>query len=599
MKVIICNFGDMISPNTAYHIQKLLIRSLRCLFLILIVFKLNVGWTSTPVKNFSVNSIKLSSNQHSCSNQTPCIQIGNNNNSVTLLSDLINENNPIIPSYLWFGARVVRNQCFSIKGKFVIDVAIIYFVNIHCYMDSGSEVEIVPYNNASRWFIDSEFQGCSQMWRGIKVLGNDSSTFGNSAAIFLNTKIKDAWRGIEVEHNNSINIGQCSFVNNYTSLHFGKGNNYSNILMNIQGCIFENLGALLPAYDGQPQWLSRSVYGIYSEKISFLDLESDNHTTNVFKNLYFGIYIKNSNAIITKNSFIDSDNFFTNGIAIDQSSNIINIKNNSFIDVYNGVRCTNSNGTVINIENNSFLEEQKIQDNSIGNGINMSSMNHSNVNVLNNNFTYHLSGCLYSLGTRFTFENNDITFTKLNTDNTYVCHVFGVHEKSSINNNSINIQNFGSQVYFYALSTIRIENSSYIEILDNTYSFDSNNDNKSSVIALLGTKRFLVKNNKLFLPVWEGFLAFGTEQDEVNAFCCNESAIIATFSSNENRPSNFKFFQNYSDISIKQNKMQILQSVGYTGMQHDAGNLWEGSNSMAALGSISASLALQNQFKLT
>ena len=45
--------------------------------------------------------------------------------------------------------------------------------------------------------------------------------------------------------------------------------------------------------------------------------------------------------------------------------------------------------------------------------------------------------------------------------------------------------------------------------------------------------------------------------------------------------------------------MQILQSVGYTGMQHDAGNLWEGSNSMAALGSISASLALQNQFKLT
>ncbi|MBK6364012.1 MAG: hypothetical protein IPF52_11150 [Saprospiraceae bacterium] len=70
--------------------------------------------------------------------------------------------------------------------------------------------------------------------------------------------------------------------------------------MNIQGCIFENLGALLPAYDGQPQWLSRSVYGIYSEKISFLDLESDNHTTNVFKNLYFGIYIKNSNAIITK-----------------------------------------------------------------------------------------------------------------------------------------------------------------------------------------------------------------------------------------------------------------------------------------------------------
>lgn len=44
--------------------------------------------------------------------------------------------------------------------------------------------------------------------------------------------------------------------------------------------------------------------------------------------------------------------------------------------------------------------------------------------------------------------------------------------------------------------------------------------------------------------------------------------------------------------------MQILQSVGYTGMQHDAGNLWEGSNSMAALGSISASLALQNQFKI-
>jgi len=534
-------------------------------------------------------AFQCSTEPSSCINQRNCISIGENDNSVTLLSTLIFGDHPVIPSTQVFFGYEVKNLCFSVKGKLIVDVGLIYFTNTNWFMGPGSSIEITPNGFwGSRYFINSHLQGCDQMWRGI-ILNADTpgGFFGTGGLSLTRTTIEDAFRGVELQNNTSF----ISYNSNYFDNTFGVfvgGNELKNIHTNIQGSVFENKGNLLPPYTGQPSWSNINRFGIHASGMSRMNVISTSNNKNKFKNLQTGIWVNNVELKASHNEFEDNQNISSVGIRIGRVPAHVEIVNgNVFHNLLQSIYLVdNPNRSVVHILNNTFTNTRNANQGLIGVYVQRSPFTALTIGVYNS-FDYINGRCVYVQGGLSGLTLNDNT-VKISGTILQPFRIDNVQNTSKIERNDFKVQ--GSVGYLG--TCISLLNCRKLSVIDNEMSGTTNSVG-ASCLTMHGSNKCLIRGNRvLFNHGSAAFIIWGSETTE-NGFCCNTATSPA-------KP-NFRsfYFSGENGMSfIRQNDIYSLYLDGNFGPQRNAGNNWLGSESFATLADGTSQKASSNRFQV-
>jgi hypothetical protein len=169
-------------------------------------------------------------------------------------------------------------------------------------MGEGAAINLAASSNVQPGLIPTVFEGCTKMWRGIRLANN-------SVLNLENETIKDAQYGVQVVKGSTLIAKNCNFTNNNISvstLNQGSGN--YNITM-LGNRFHTNSNGLRPAYSGQsPAPLSTGYAGIYVKNVSTglnIDEFSTIGSANLFSNLRYGIIAENTNLLVRHSEFRD------------------------------------------------------------------------------------------------------------------------------------------------------------------------------------------------------------------------------------------------------------------------------------------------------
>jgi hypothetical protein len=163
---------------------------------------------------------------------------------------------------------------------------------------------------------------------------------------------------------------------------------------------------------------------------------------------------------------------------------------------------------------------------------------------------------------------------------------------SSISHNNILFDLSGS----YGNSPLfKISDCSYLSVINNVIHNNTGVivSGQSTAFEVRGTDKSLFKENKVYWP-GRGFELWGSDDGEVNGYCCNIAKEVPTSSSNFN----FRFYSNHGESFFRQNKLNRLNlfTGADIGPQKNAGNLWEGPGSLASISNGTLQDAQDNPF---
>jgi PKD repeat protein len=522
--------------------------------------------------------IVLTPPPHSCLNKTSCISIGTPGGTV-YLSALLAGPNPVIPSspgtFPFTNTRVVKDLCFSVEGRLIADVGIIFF-NDHWYMGPGASIE----QNA--WMLlasQSVFQGCEKMWKGFVV--PEGQTY--KAISLLNSTVKDAYRGVDISHNNGIYADNTDFIDNYTGVYAGKSGVTATIKNSFSSCLFENVNGLLGAYNGQPAWNSRAHKGIDIENLTLLNVNTQIAQRNSFKNIGYGIWGKRSNLEVSGAEFINTDGSVSAGIHLYPAGSITKIvDNNYFLNLISAIKVNGGLRPDIKIEYNNFestrnysLEHYAIK---VYNTI------FGSVKIQNKNKFDYIGSINIDISGSVSYLKIDDNDFKISGNMVDPIKIDGVKFPSWITNNRFTLNYPG-----YTRTMVTLNNCSLFSVENNTM-YDGNTASTATGFKLTGTEKSLFKNNKIYFP-GKGFSVLGSEAVSSNGFCCN------TVTGYPNYPS-FRYGNENGGTYFRQNTLGKLELPGNFGKQYDAGNIWTGAGNTAFLENGTSNRALYNQFKV-
>lgn len=236
--------------------------------------------------NIEIDAIKLTSPQYA-----PCpgtVDVSNG----TFASQ--------IPNFNFTSASV------NIKGTFVVDHDF-DFTSCTVYASPGAQITVMP--GFTLTLTGSTISSCYRMWRGIKVQGGASINVDNST-------ISDAQYGIDVDEGSFVNTDNNSFfTNNYIGIYSSKAvldiRNTLGLNLNINQTTFQTDGSLLAIYPGQttlpdaPPIGTKCYSGIYLNNLGSTAYINSSLNTNLFSNLYNGIYLINTSGDIQNCKFED------------------------------------------------------------------------------------------------------------------------------------------------------------------------------------------------------------------------------------------------------------------------------------------------------
>lgn len=522
--------------------------------------------------------IIISQPPHSCQDKTSCISIGSPGGTV-YLSTLLAGPNPVIPSIPgtlpFANTRVVKDLCFSVQGKLIADVGIIFF-NTHWYMDPGASIE---QNGLMFLASQSFFQGCEKMWKGFVVPEGQN----DKLITFLNCTVKDAYRGIDLSNNNGIYADNTDFIDDYIGLYVGKENSTATISNYFSSCTFKHENGLLPKYSGQPEWNSRAKHGIYAKNLSLLSVNTQLAQRNSFINLRYGITAIKSNLDISGAEFVNNDNTYSSGIDIYPAGPTTKINdNNSFKNLISAIKVNGGIRPDIIIENNSFESTRNYSLEHYA--IKVYNTTFSSVKIQNKNMFDYTASINIDISSSIRYLKIDDNEFKMSGQMVDPIRIDGVKYPGWITNNKFTV-NYPN----YSRSLVQLKNCSLLEV-ENNEMFDGSTNGTAEGYRITGTDKSLFKDNKIFFPA-KGFVVQGSEAVSSNGFCCN------TVNGYPNFPS-FKYYSENGLTYFRQNTLGRLELPGNISKQYNAGNIWTGSGNSANLENGTPERASLNQFKV-
>jgi len=250
-----------------------------------------------------------------------------------------------------------------VKGAFTLDEKFT-FNNCNFYFEAGAELIIDAPGLVL--MIESNFQGCTHMWKGITLSGqNLDNHFWMTGG-----SISDAYAGIEILDNAKLFAYGIEFNKNYMGLFSAPTISMKSYRGSpIFGCKFTSNGVMLPQYDAQPMWAPRTFAGAYISDLSyfsFLDVSSfvsADIVKNSFENISNGVIFKNVNLEIHGNEFKNIQESGTSFSIKGSECNTLSIKRNLFLNSSAPISLSNSLSSRISINTNSFLENSGANEN--------------------------------------------------------------------------------------------------------------------------------------------------------------------------------------------------------------------------------------------
>jgi len=200
-----------------------------------------------------------------------------------------------------------QNRTFMINGNFLINKDMVFE---HCKFEMGQEAEIIV-DSAIHLIIDKGtrlYQKCGFMWKGIYL---DDST---SVLTFTGSYIDDAYVGISANNNAKVHIYGDEFTNNNIGIKIKDCLNATNGIDDLYGNLFKSF-VYNSAYSFYPPMQSayRKPYaGIVIENSNNVIVGKANAMENTFRNLYNGIRSTNSDIAVVNNIFDTISKCFSN-----------------------------------------------------------------------------------------------------------------------------------------------------------------------------------------------------------------------------------------------------------------------------------------------
>ncbi|MBK9253987.1 MAG: T9SS type A sorting domain-containing protein [Saprospiraceae bacterium] len=542
----------------------------------------NCGNLKESNKKIIINCPEPSS---SCTNQSGCISIGTDINSVTFLSNLVSGANPVLPYTSWYGAHNIENLCISLQGTLIIDVQQVFFTNTTWYCGPGSTIQINDFGAwGSHWFIESELTACDVMWKGIVLSGSNYSPYNifGSGIGLRGTTIRDAYKAIEAGNGRAIFAENSNFIDNYISVYVAPGQ-LKTISTGFQSCLFESTDNMLQAYPNQPEWNARSLAGISVSDLTLLLVETNSVMQNRFINLSTGIIANKSNLSVSGALFEDTEFFHSTGIMVSNAGAVTEIFNSNLSNLEIGVNLDQGLSSQIRIRNNTFYSRRLQFYDSNGDlfpkGVYL--QNHAQSRLIlseHNRFDY-----LEGVGLHVNTNLSEMTVT----DNDFFTEgqrfrsiwLIGVRNKSIVTKNEFRF----NLLTAYQDRCVAVHNCSLIDFIDNEF-FSATNSLGSRMFELRGTSKCLFRKN--IIP--NNPLGFTVFSSSDNGYCCNDVSFSSTIPS--------FVFVGESLASLRQNNLNGLLLQGNIGKQLNAGNIWTGAGNWAQLSNGTIEVAQANQF---
>ncbi|MBK8564848.1 MAG: PKD domain-containing protein [Saprospiraceae bacterium] len=175
--------------------------------------------------------------------------------------------------------------CVAVDGTLVIDQGL-YVLWSEFKMQPGSQIIITSGNILNVGI--SAFNGCEQMWKGIKVESGGTLLSGYNA-------IRDAQFGVHALGGSKLWVQNTYFDKDYVGI-YGEGGGIT-LLNNLSGNQFICNGSLLPPYSGQtPAPAGKTYAGIALNSVNgfSVGVEGNAGTVNTFTGIHNGIVAINS-----------------------------------------------------------------------------------------------------------------------------------------------------------------------------------------------------------------------------------------------------------------------------------------------------------------
>lgn len=263
-------------------------------------------------------------------------------------SDLVNMG-------LYNSGGTLTGKDIVINGSFTLDENFTFYA-CHFYFESGAELIVdSPGSIAIRY---SELNGCTTMWKGISVLGDESSP--QNKFVFEYSTIRDAYTALSILENSNIQQQRISFIDNYIGIYSPASNMIkSHFGSAVRGSTFKGEGNMLPSYPGQPAWDAIPYCGINVASLDHLIVNATSDTyINTFEGIRNGIRFDKVNLIVENNKFVNlqlEDGFGIRGRHCSNSSFVTN----DFMNVEQPIVLLASNNAKLLIKENHFYENNQ------------------------------------------------------------------------------------------------------------------------------------------------------------------------------------------------------------------------------------------------
>ena len=355
-----------------------------------------------------------------------------------------------------------------VKGAFVMDEK---FTFNNCNFNFEPGAELIIEAPGLVLMIESNFQGCNQMWKGITVSGQDQ---GN---LFWMTggSINDAYAGIEIMDQANMFVYGVDFNNNYMGVYSAPSSSLKAYKgFPIMACKFTSNGGMLQEYNGQPGWETITFAGAnindldHFSMIGINDFVTGQLKRNRFDGIMNGILYKNVNMIIHKNLFkniqINENNFGVKG----EECGVSSIINNIFLNTNQPVHIINSLNALISINKNRVIEDNSAV---VSGGIKIyvNGVNSSDIEIEDNELFSEIKG-----GAAITVSNCS-SLTDISISN--------------------NVLDNSLQPFMIILSNVHKEQGAEGVISNNRVNPNSNFDNIHTGIKLISSHNFVVSDN--------------------------------------------------------------------------------------------------------
>ena len=512
-------------------------------------------------------------------NPPPSCPIDEETIFIDATNEMTNSFSDLVGMGMYVSGGSLDNKDIVIKGAFTIDDKFT-FNSCNFYFEPGAELIIdAP---ALVLMVENTFQGCTEMWKGITVMGQNQGDL----LWMVGGSISDAYAGIEIMDNANIFAYGIEFNKNYMGVYSAP----SNTLKTYKGfpffaCEFTSNGTMLPKYQGQPRWETITFAGANINDLDHFSMWGINDfvTTelkrNVFDGIANGVISNNCNISLVRNEF-KNINYVPNvfgdeGIAVNISSDLpVEIDANHFTDCRTGIIVRNSMISELDITNNRYFNTADANNIEPLTMLVLRWTENGNINIVNNKAENDNCEVRMSLWQVNNFESLNIL------DN----------RKYSLNMLDVNpLPNqyaFITDNYLFGKSTasrIRLTDCSNLSVERNKINKD--NPLPTSGFSINRTTNSHFRDNEHYTSSWS--TSFSSDHSSFNLYCCNimDKPYVAFNFIGQSNPStlttNTTTFDVVPNWSI--NGWALHLNDAQIGVHNNKGNIWEGTDLLAQI----------------